>query len=112
MPSRSLATLGPRACILIGCVLAMWPFVSASAQSVASNTRTALAPPTDSQLNIQTIRDRGDESKVSDSATDANGGTVTVLSKPPVESREFVQQYVAEKLTVSQQRLKLRNLQI
>ncbi len=58
------------------------------------------------------MRDRWDASKVKSSATDANRGMVTPSNAAPAGSREFVQQYVSEKLTVWQQRLKLSDWHI
>lgn len=112
MYSLSLANLGRPAGILIGCVLAVWPFVSASAQVVGAEVHTATASLSDSQTNTQTIRNRSDESYVSASVTDANPGTATASSPAVVESREFAQKYVAEKLTLWQQNLKLSEWRI
>lgn len=112
MYSRSLANLGRPAGILIGCVLAMWPFVSASAQVVGAEVYAAPASSSDSQPNTQTIRDRSDEREVVGSITDASPRTATVPNPAIVESREFAQKYVAEKLTLWQQNLKLTDWQI
>jgi hypothetical protein len=103
------ANRGRPAAILIGCVLAVWPFVSASAQSVGSE---AHAVTVDSQPNAQSIRDGWDASKVNSSAADANRGAVAVPSATPVGSRDFVQQFVTEKLAVWQQRLQLSDWRI
>ncbi len=97
---------------LIGCVLALWPFVTASAQLTGSEAHTTTGPSSDSQPNTQTMRDRWDASKFKRSATDANCDKVTIPSTAPAESREYVQQYVTEKLTVWQQRLKLSDWHI
>jgi hypothetical protein len=91
---QSVSTLPRPAGILIGCVLAVWPFVSASAQVVAAEAHAATAWSSDSQPN------------------DANLGAVATPTAAPVGSREFVQQYVAEKRTVWQQRLKLSDWRI
>jgi hypothetical protein len=120
MHSRAVATLGLPAGIVIGCVLAVWPLVSASAQTAGSDIRTNATPSSDSQPNARTSRDRWDESKASGTATDASRGTEIVSnageqisrSTAAVEAREFVQQYIAEKLTAWQQRLKLSEWQI
>jgi hypothetical protein len=86
--------------------------VSATAQSVGSEIRIAAPNSSDSQTNIQTIRDRSDEGNVIGSLTVAHPGTVTAPGLTPVESREVVQKYVAEKLTFWQQSLKLSDWQI
>ena len=109
---RSLANLGRPAAFLIGCVLAVLPVASASAQSIGSEVRTATAQSGDSEPNTQTILDRSDESKVVGSVTDASRGTVTAPTPTIVESPEFAQRYVAEKLTLWQQSLKLSEWQI
>ncbi len=109
---RSVSTLRRPPSILIGCVLAVWPVVSASAQAVESGTRAATASSSESQPNTQAIRDGWDASKVNIPATDSNRGTVTATSSAAVGSREFVQQFVAAKLTAWQQRLKLSDWHI
>lgn len=98
--------------ILIGYVLAVWPLVSATAQSVRSEVPTATSYSIDSQTNTETIRDRSGDGKVNGSPTDANPGAAIVGSPVPAESREFVQKYLAEKLTFWQQSLKLGEWQI
>ena len=112
MYSGSLANLGRLVRILIGCVLVVWSLVSATAQSVGLEVRTATANSSDSQTNTQTIRDRSDDSKVIGSLTGANTGTATAPSPAIVESREFVREFVAEKLKLWQQNLKLGEWQI
>ena len=108
----SRANRGRPASILIGCVLAVWPFVSASAQVVGAEEHAATASSSDSQPNTQTIRDQWDASKVSGSATDANPGAVTTPSAAPAGSQEFAQQYVVQKLELWQERLKLSDWRI
>jgi hypothetical protein len=108
----SRAILGLPAGILIGCVLAVGSGDSATAQSVGSEVRTATPHSSESKTCAQTIRNRSDESKVIVSLTDGNPGTATALSPARVESREFAQKYVAEKLTLWQQSLKLSEWQI
>ena len=67
---------------------------------------------TDSQKNTQTIRDRSDESKEPGSPANADPGTGSVLGPAIVDSREFANKYVAEKLALWQQNLKLTDWQI
>ena len=105
----SRANRGRPAGILLGCFLAACPFVSASAQSVGSE---AHAVAVDSQLNAQPVRDGWDASKVKSAAADTDRSAVAVASAAPVESQEYVQQYVGAKLAVWQQRLKLSDWQI
>ena len=96
----------------MGCVLAVAPVLSAGAQSINPAPLAATANLSDSQANTQTIRDRSDENKETGSPTNVNLGTGTVPGPAIVESREFAQKYVAEKLTLWQQNLKLTDWQI
>ena len=112
MYSRSRANPGGPAGILIGCVLALWPLAPATAQQVPLEPRIAIANSSDSQKNTETIRDRSDEGKGIDPLTDSNAGTATAPGPAIVDSREFTQKYVAEKLTLWQQNLKLTDWQI
>ncbi len=102
--------------LLLGCFLAVCPFVSASAQVVASKVPVAAAPSRDSQPDAQIVRDRWDASKVDTAATDANRNAVTAPSAAPsaapAGSRESAQQYVAQKLELWQERLKLSDWRI
>jgi hypothetical protein len=115
MCARATSTLGRSARILIGCLLAVWPVSSASAQTGGPDTRTNATPSSNAQPNAQTSRDRWDGT-----AVDASRGTEIASiaggqisrNAVPVESREFVQQFVAEKLTAWQQRLKLNEWKI
>jgi len=100
------------AAILIGCVLAASPLVSTSAQVVGAKVPVAAASSTDSQPDAQTVRDRWDASKVDTAATDANRSAVTAPSAAPAGSQEFAQQYVAQKLKLWQERLKLSEWRI
>jgi hypothetical protein len=97
------------ASILIGCVLAVWPFVSASAQSAGSE---AHAGAVDSQPNAETTRDGWDAGKVKSAAANPDRDALAVPSAASIGSREYVQQYVVAKLAVWQQRLKLSDWQI
>ena len=72
----------------------------------------AAARSSDSDPNAQTVRDRWDASRVEAAAPTANGGAATAASAAPVGSREFAQQYVAEKLGLWQQRLKLSDWRV
>lgn len=113
MYSCSRATLTRRAAILVASVLAVWPLVSAHAQVVGSKAPAAAASSSGSQPDAQIARDRWDPSKVDIAATDANCSAVAApQSAPQVDSREFAQQYVAEKLGLWQQRLKLSDWRI
>jgi hypothetical protein len=98
--------------VLIGCILAVWPSVSASGQSVGLQVSSSAAASSDSQPHAQTNLDRWDESKVSSSATDAGRATGTAPATAPVEAREFAQHYIAEKVILWQQRLKLNEWKI
>ena len=100
------------AAVLIGCVLAALPFVSASAQVVGAKVPAAVASSTDSQPDAQIVRDRWDASKVDTAATDANRSAVTAPSAAPAGSQEFAQQYVVQKLELWQERLKLSDWRI
>lgn len=104
---HSVSALRRPAGTLLGCVLAVCSFVSASAQSAGSETQAAIAPSSISQAGSVPVRDRWDAIKVNGSATDASRATVTASKATPAGSRDFVQKYVTEKLTVWQQRLKL-----
>ncbi len=112
MYSCSRANRGRPASILIGCVLAALSLVSVSAQVVGSNVPIAAASSRDSQPDAQIVRDRWDASKADTSATDANRSAVTAPSAGPAGSREFAQQYVAQKLELWQERLKLSDWRI
>jgi hypothetical protein len=112
MYSRLSTNLKRPAAILVACVVTVAPLISASAQSVGSEAPEATANLSDSLANTQTIRDRSEESKGIASATDVNSGTATIPSPAIVESREFAQKYVAEKLTLWQHNLKLTDWQI
>ncbi len=109
---HSIPTLLRTANVLIGCALAICPFFSASAQSAGAEAHTAATPSSDSPPNTQTMRDRWDTSKGNGSTIDATRGVDTTPSAAPAGSREYVQQYVAAKLAVWQQRLKLSDWQI
>ena len=108
----SRANRGRPACIFLGCFLAASPFVPASAQVVGSKAPAAAASTSDAQQDAQFVRDRSNASKVNPAATDANRDAVTTPSAAPVESREFAQQYVAQKLELWQRRLKLSDWRI
>ncbi len=108
MSTRSLARLGRLAGILIGCVLTVCPSDSANAQSNGSEVRAAIPRSSDSQ----TIREHSDEVKVIGSLTDAKPGASTAPSPTQVESREFAQKFVAEKLMLWRQNLKLSDWQV
>ena len=111
MYSRSRANPGGPAGILIGCALAVWPLAS-TAQQVALEPRTAIANSSDSQKNTEAIRDRSDEGERINPLTDSNAGATAVPGPAIVDAREFAQKYVAEKLTLWQQNLKLTDWQI
>ncbi len=98
--------------ILIGLVLPVCAFASATAQVAISNAPVTAATSTNSQPDAQTVRDRWDASRVEAAAPAANGGAATPASAAPAGSREFAQQYVAEKLGLWQQRLKLNDWRI
>jgi hypothetical protein len=106
------ANRGRPAAILIGCALAGLPLVSASAQVVGSKVPIAAASSRDSQPDAQIVRDRWDASKVDTAATDANRSAVTAPSAAPAGSGECAQQYVAQKLELWQERLKLSDWRI
>ncbi len=95
-----------------GCVLAVWPFVSASAQEVRSEVHPATASSNDSQPYAPIVRDRWDARKVDTAATDADRSAVTSPSATSAGSREFAEQCVAHKLELWQQRLKLSDWRI
>ena len=97
------------AAILIGCVLAALPLVSTSAQVVGAKAPVAAASSTDSEPSA---RDRWDASKVDTAATNDNRGTVTAPSAAPAGSPEFAQRYVAQKLELWEERLKLSDWRI
>ena len=101
-----------RTAIFIGLVLPVCPFVSATAQVVISNGSVTAATSTNSQPDAQTVRDRWDASRVAAAAPAANGGAATAASAAPVGSREFAQQYVAQKLELWLLRLKLSDWRI
>lgn len=100
------------AAVLIGCVLAALLFVSASAQVVGSKVPAAVASSTTSQPDAQFVRDRWEASKVATAATDANRSAVTAPSAAPAGSQEFAKHYVAQKLELWQERLKLSDWRI
>ncbi len=108
----SRANRGRPAGILLGCFLAVYPFVSASPQVVGSKVPAAAASLSDSQPDAQIVRDRWDASKVDTAATDANRSAVTAPSMAPARPPEFAQQYVAQKLELWQERLKLNDWRI
>ncbi len=112
MYSRPFTIPGRPVGILMGCVLAISPLVSATAQSIRSEVSQATAKPSDLPTNTQTIRDRSEEGKVIGSLTDADPGTATAPGPAIVESRECAQKYVGEKLALWQQNLKLNEWQI
>lgn len=112
MYSRSFTTPGRPASILLGCALAALPLFSASAQSVASEVRPATAKPSESLTNTQAIRDRSEQGEGIGSFTEVDPGPATVPSPAIIQSREFAQKYVAEKLTLWQRNLKLTEWQI
>ncbi len=108
----SQATLVRRAAILIGCALSALPLVSAFAQVGGPKVPVAAASSKDTQSDAQIIRDRWDASKVDTAATDANRGAVAAQSAAHAQSQEFAQQYVAQKLQLWQERLKLSDWRI
>jgi hypothetical protein len=110
MYSCALAKRGSPAAILVVYVLAVASLVSASAQVVRSKATAAAASSSDSQSDAQMVRDRWDASKIDTTATDANRSPVTAPGA--AGSREAAQQYVAEKLELWQQRLKLSEWRI
>ena len=93
-------------------MLAVWPLASATCQSVGSDARPAAAIASDSQTNSQTIRNRSDERNVTDSLSEPKPGSATGLGPVIVQSPEYVQKYVAEKLALWQKNLKLSEWQI
>lgn len=66
----------------------------------------------DSQPDAQVVRDRWDASKVETAAADTNRSAVTAPSTAPPGSQEFAQRYVAQKLELWQERLKLSDWRI
>ena len=66
----------------------------------------------DSQPDAQVVRDRRDASKVDTAASDTNRSAVTAPSTAPAGSEEFAQRYVAQKLELWQERLKLSDWRI
>ena len=109
---RSFTNPGHSAGLLLGCVLAFLPLVSATAQKVGSEERTATTISSDAQTNSQTSSMHSAEGKVTGSLTDTKSAPATVPGPAFLESREFAQKYVAEKLMLWQQRLKLTDWKI
>jgi hypothetical protein len=107
----SRANRGRPAGIFLGCFLTALPLVS-TAQVVGANVQVAAASSTGSQPNAQIVRDRWDASKVDTAATDGNPSAVRAPSVAPAGSQEFAQQYVAHKLKLWQERLKLSDWRI
>src|SRR5579864_5486233 len=107
----SRANRGRPAGILLGCVLTALPLVS-TAQVVGAKVPVAAASSTDSRPDSQIVQDRWDASKVHAASSDANRSAVTVPSAVPAGSQEFAQQYVAQKLELWQERLKLSDWRI
>jgi hypothetical protein len=103
----SRANRGRPAGIFLAGFLTALPLVS-TAQVVGAKVQVVAASSTDSQPNAQIVRDRWDASKVDTAATDGNRSAVTA----PAGSQEFAQQYVAQKLKLWQQRLKLSDWRI
>ncbi len=112
MNSHSLANLTRSADILVGCVLAVCPFATTSAQAVVPNTPVVAARSSDTQPDAPTVRDRWDASKAEAVTPTANRGAATTARAAPAGSREFAQQYVTEKIALWQQRLKLSDWRI
>lgn len=109
MYSRPQPNLLRPVAILIGCVLAVWPWVSASAQVVGSSAPSG-SPSIVNRLAVgcsDRPHDRWDASKVEAAAPAANRGAAASASAAPAGSWEFALQYVGEKLGLRQQRLKL-----
>jgi len=117
----SRANRGRPAGILLACFLTALPLVS-TAQVVGANVQVAAASSTGSQPNAQIVRDRWDASKVDTAATDGNRSAVRAPSvapagsqesaQQPAGSQESAQQYVAHKLKLWQERLKLSDWRI
>lgn len=113
MYSRSFTNPGrPAGILIMGYVLAALPLFSASAQSVGSEVRPATAKSSESPTNTQTIRDRSEDGEGIVCFADVDPRPATVPSPATIESREFAQVYVAEKLTLWQRNLKLTDWQI
>ena len=108
----SRANRGRPAGILIGCVLAALPLASTSAQVVGANAPPAATSSGASQPNAQIVRDRWNASKVDTAASDANRSAVTAPGAATAGSQEFAQQYVAQKLELWQEHLKLSDWRI
>src|SRR5450631_2176092 len=117
-PAQSLTTLIVGVCaqegrpmrILISSLLVVWPLFSASAQTGGPDIRTNATP----SSNSQNIRERWEgvvDAKGETEKASIAGGELSRITTP-VESREFIQQFVAEKLTTWQQRLKLNEWKI
>jgi hypothetical protein len=93
-------------------MLAASLLIPASAQSVGPHVYSAAAPSDTSQPNTQTIRDRADQGEAGSSVSSVSRGPMTAPSPSPLDSKEFVQHFVAEKLALWQQRLKLSDWQV
>lgn len=98
--------------VLIGCVLAVSPLVSASAQLASLQVGEAVASSSGPQPKSQATGDRADANRVDSALPEASRGATPAPSTAPVGSRAYVQQYLAEKLFFWQQRLEQSDWQI